>query len=58
MNKNQKAAAQLDSIDIYTKLENDTVYVCIGDTYLELSEFEINFRAEEYDKNILIEEEE
>ena len=49
MNKNEKAVAQLESIDIDAKVENDTVYVCIGDTSLELSEFEINYQAKEFD---------
>lgn len=55
MTRNEKAVAQLESMDIEAKVENDTVYVCIGDTALELAEFEINYQAKEYDKNALIE---
>jgi len=55
MNNKEKAVARLSNIDIQAKVENDTVYVCIGDTYLELSEFEINFQAGEYDKESFVE---
>lgn len=45
----EKAQAQLDSIDISTKIENETLYVFIGERMLELSLFEITFRAGLYD---------
>ena len=53
MNNNQKAVAQLESMGISAKVENDTVYVFIGDVELELAEFEINYQAKEYEKNNL-----
>lgn len=55
MNNNEKAVARLSSIDIAAKIENDTVYVCIGDTQLELADFEINYQAGEYDKEAFVE---
>jgi hypothetical protein len=55
MNKNEKAVARLSNIDIEAKVENDTVYVQIGDTSLELAEFEIDYQAKEYDKEAFVE---
>jgi hypothetical protein len=46
------AILNLESKGITAKQENSTVYVCIGDNELELSEFEINFQASEWDKKI------
>lgn len=53
MNRLEKAQAQLEGIDIWTKIDNDTLYVCIGDSQLELSDYEIDYRAKEYDKEQL-----
>ena len=50
MNRLKKAVANLGKRDIYANIENDTVYVKIGWTELEISEFEINFQASEYDE--------
>lgn len=50
MTRNEKAIAQLENCGITAKEENETVYVLIKDTELELSEFEINFRAKVYDE--------
>lgn len=50
MTKNQKAVAQLESCNIDAREENGTVYVYFEDTGLEISEFEINFRAGFYDE--------
>lgn len=46
----EKAKAQLEGIDIYTKIENETLYVLIGETALELGRFEIEFRAKLFDE--------
>jgi len=46
-----KAEANLANKDISSRSENSTLYVCIGETMLELSEFEIEYQAKEYDKN-------
>lgn len=50
MTKNEKAVAQLGNCGIEATIENDTVYVVVDDTQLELAEFEINFRAKCYDE--------
>jgi len=50
MNRNEKAIANLETLDIQAKLENYTVYVIIGDNELELSDFEIEYQANEFDK--------
>ena len=50
MNTQEKALAQLKSNGIDAKIENDTVYVCVGDSQFEISEFEINFQAKLYDE--------
>ena len=50
MSKNQKALAQLKSINIDSKIENDTVYVFVGDVQIEIAQFEIDFRAKLYDE--------
>lgn len=44
----EKAKKQLENIDVFTRIENDSLYVCIGDILLELSEFEVEFRAKLY----------
>lgn len=48
MNRLEKAVAQLKTKGINAKIENDTVYVYIGDTPLELSNFEIEFQEQEW----------
>jgi len=50
MNKNEKALAQLTSNGVDAKIENDTVYIAIGDSQFEIAEFEINFQAKLYDE--------
>ena len=50
MNRNEKEIANLETLDIQAKLENYTVYVIIGDNELELSDFEIEYQANEFDK--------
>lgn len=50
MTQNEKAIEQLKSLDINAYEENDTVYVLIGEVALELSDFEIEFRAKLYDR--------
>lgn len=50
MDTNKKAVANLERKDIVASIQNDTVYVIIGDTYLELSQFEIDFQAKEWDE--------
>jgi|TARA_R110000822_G_scaffold213107_10_gene348472 hypothetical protein len=52
MTNNQKAVTRLESIDISAFEDNDTVYVDIDGTKLEIAEYEINFQAREYDKAI------
>lgn len=54
MTQNEKALQNLEDIDIQAKEENGTVYVVIGDSQLELSEFEIEYQAKEYDLGQLI----
>ena len=49
MENNEKAQKQLEGIGISARIENDCLYVCIDDTMLELSEFEVNFRASRFD---------
>ena len=56
MNTNEKAVANLEQKDIVASIQNDTVYVIIGDTHLELSQFEIDFQAKEWDEAKLAEE--
>jgi hypothetical protein len=50
MTKNEKAIAMLESIDIQASIINDSVYIVIGETTLELSQFEIYFQAKRYDE--------
>jgi allophanate hydrolase subunit 1 len=45
----EKAKEALEQKDIYCVIENLTLYVCIGDTKLELSDYEIKYQASEYD---------
>ena len=48
MTRNEKAVANLEEKDIQAKVENDTVYVIIGFTELELSDFENEYQANEF----------
>ncbi len=57
MTLNEKAVANLEEKDIQAKIANDTVYVIIGWTELELSEFEIKYQANEFDERKKEEEE-
>lgn len=50
LTQNEKAVSNLESLDVDTKIENDSVYVIIGSNELELSEFEIKYQADEFDK--------
>jgi len=50
MDKLIRAQAYLLERDVYTKIENDTLYAIIGDVEVELAEYEINWNATEYDK--------
>tara|TARA_R100000306_G_C4349727_1_gene129478 strand:- start:833 stop:1003 length:171 start_codon:yes stop_codon:yes gene_type:complete len=43
----KKAQANLEEKDIYTKIENETLYVYAQDVLLELAEFEISYQANE-----------
>jgi hypothetical protein len=49
MNKIEKALANLEEKGVTAKLENNTIYVVIGDSELEISQFEIDFQADEWD---------
>jgi hypothetical protein len=49
----EKAQDHLEQKGIDTVIENDTLYVCIGDVKLELSDFEINYQADEYDSYMI-----
>lgn len=50
MTRLEKAVANLESRDVNASIENDTVYVNIGWNSLQLSDFEIDFQATEYDE--------
>ena len=52
MNRLQKAKSQLKSIDVSCAIETDCLYVVIGDIWLELSDFEVSYRAAMYDNEI------
>jgi hypothetical protein len=45
----EKAKEALEQKDIDSVIENQALYVCIGDTKLELSDYEIKYQASEYD---------
>jgi hypothetical protein len=51
----EKAKKALEQKGIDCVIENLTLYVCVGDTQLELSDYEIKYQASEYDK--MVEEE-
>ena len=50
MTRLQKAAEMLENIDIDTKIQHDTLYVVIGDTELELSDYEIDYQGKLFDE--------
>jgi hypothetical protein len=50
MNNLKKAQRQLSSVGIESHIENDALYVEIGEAQLELSDMEIIFRADLYDE--------
>ena len=54
MTKVEKCIAQLKSCDIHCSLEDHdgTVYVWVQDIGLQLSDFEIDFRAGVYDEEM------
>lgn len=58
MNRLEKAVANLESKGIDCKTQNDTVYVIVDWNELELSDFEIDFQAGEYEENLDIKEDE
>jgi hypothetical protein len=45
MSKIEKALANLEKKGITAKFQNNTIYVVIGDYELEISQFEIDFQA-------------
>lgn len=49
MKRLEKAQKQLKGINIQSRITSGTLYVCINDSELELADFEIDFRAKEYD---------
>ena len=53
MTKNEKAVANLLGKDIFAMIDTGTVYIGINDTYLEISEAEINFQASQYEEDYL-----
>ena len=50
MTRLEKAAQMLEDIDIDTKIQHDTLYVVIGDTELELSDYEINYQEKLFEE--------
>ena len=50
MTRLEKAVANLESKGVDCKTYNDTVYVIVDWNELELSDFEIDFQATEYDE--------
>lgn len=46
----EKALEVLFEKGIDAKIENDVLYVCINEYDLELSDFEVDFQASEYEK--------
>ena len=50
MKKLQKALKRLEERGVTAKIENDTIYVIVNDNELELSEFEIDFQAGEFEE--------
>lgn len=52
MTKEEKAVIVLNSKDITAFEDNDTVYIVVGDTNLEIAVYEIEFQAQQYDDMI------
>lgn len=50
MTQNEKAVANLESKEIAAFEDNNTVYVYVGEVPLEIAIFEIEFQANEYDR--------
>ena len=50
MDSLQKAFNQLQNNDMVCKIENDELYILVGESYFELSEFEVKFQAKLYDE--------
>ena len=50
MDRLEKAQKNLLNKDVSTDITNDTLYVVINDTSLELADFEIDFQVKEYDR--------
>jgi hypothetical protein len=53
----EKAKLGLEAKDVESKIDNDTLYLCIDGMSFELAEYEIFFQSLEYDR-LLKEEEE
>ena len=51
MTKNEKALENLKNLDIDAKIENGTVYIVIGDSSFEISQYEIDYQAKEFDND-------
>lgn len=51
MTQEEKAVKNLENKGIVATEENGAVYVYIEDIMLEISEFEIQFQANEFDQN-------
>lgn len=49
MGRLEKAQKELEDKGITTNIENGTLYVCIDETQLELSDFEIDYQAQSFD---------
>ena len=51
MDKLEKAQKNLEGKDIPSKIQNDTLYVYVNDTMLQLAQYEIEYQANEYAEN-------
>jgi len=54
MTQNQKAILSITDKGVMAFEENGTVYIEVEETPFEISEFEKNFQAEEYDRSLTI----
>jgi hypothetical protein len=52
MTRFQKAIANLDNNGITAFEEDGVIYVEVNEYNLEISQFEISFQADEYDRNL------
>jgi len=52
MTQNQKAILAITDKGVMAFEENGTVYIEVEETPFEISEFEKNFQAEEYDRSL------